>query len=148
MDSRKIALTIDKVVLKHLMGMHNQKRHGNRRGGRLDIDARKNGGFSYSILSESSPRGGFMVSVDQKNERIYDLNSFGRDSINKYIHDHKRDLAIPGAHIGGWIDTQTNKVYLDISINVATPKEAFSLCKQYKQLAYYDLEKGETVYTS
>lgn len=130
------------------MGWHNQKKHGNKRGGRLFQDATRHGGFSYSPVSNSSPKDGFMLSISNKNERVYNLDTFSRKNIDDYMKLHQGVLKRSGGFVGGWIDTKTNKIYLDISINVKSSSDAERLCKQYKQLAYYDLVKGESVYVS
>lgn len=146
MDTKLIRQRINTIVLKHLTGQHDQKKHGNRRGGRLAQDVRKHFGFSYSILTNSSPTSGFMVSIDKKNELVYKLKDFSGKDIDKYIKDHQKELSLKDSYVGGWVNKRKRKVYLDVSIHVNTREEAIALGRKNNQEAFYDVVKGKTVY--
>jgi len=116
------------------------------------------GGMSYSGLAKASIEGGFtaskhgdapttgcMVSPYPKAERIYDADSFSAEDVHRYRDAHRALLAKPGHYLGGWRDG--DKIYLDISIHAATRAEARALARRHRQLAYYDLDSGETIPT-
>ena len=47
--------------------------------------------------------------------------------------------------VGTWYDKNTNQTYLDVVVTVPDKGEAMRLARLHKQLAVYDLEKGETI---
>jgi hypothetical protein len=134
-------------IQKHLPGRHDQKTHGNRRGGRLAKLTEEFGGVTYSLLSNTFPNEGFALSIYPEHERIIDgSQTYGQlaSEINDYLKDKKELLAKPDHHIGIW-RSPDQQVYFDISVVVTDQRLAGELAAKHKQLAYYDLKRGETV---
>lgn len=110
----------------------------------------KNGGFTLS-WSGDTPRKGYAVSLPG-NEAVFRPEDNlkwsyleARFTVEWYAEQRYREVKEnPRFHFGGWVDG--NRLYLDLSIVVASKREAIRLGKLYKQLAIYDIEKGETIY--
>ena len=49
------------------------------------------------------------------------------------------------AHLGAWWDSETNNLFLDISLVVDDLEEAKQLARDNEQLAIYHLDTGETI---
>lgn len=105
----------------------------------------KTGGFSYQIVSNKQPTDGKMVALPG-HERIIEHRPSVAE-IRQYIKDNEDVLSEPDKYAGGWLDTESGKVYLDVSVRVETAEEADRLSREYKQEAYYDISTGESVYT-
>lgn len=106
------------------------------------------GGFTYSPSHRNSPKEGYSVSPYPKQSFAKPLKDLTVDDIAEYTIKNAALLNKKGHHIGGWHDTDTGMVFLDISVVVKTPKEAKSLSEKHDQIAYFDLKKGETVYVN
>jgi len=101
------------------------------------------GGFSVQVASGSIPSSGYMVSI-QGCEEVYYSEDVTDDTIPGYITRHVKQLLLPGAYLGAWLDG--SKVYLDISINVASLEDALNLARNNSQLAIYDISSGDSIY--
>jgi hypothetical protein len=105
------------------------------------------GGFSIHPVSESSPKSGYMVSVVPESETI--LNS--RDEItgeviDKFLEENKSKFDDrPTLHVGGWIDSDTGKVYLDLSERFEGIDEAIDAAESTNQLAIWDLNEKKEI---
>lgn len=132
---------------RHLPGQHDQASHAGGGGGldyqKLDDEATA-GGFSYTIHG-NAPSGGCMVSPYKGAERVYDAASLSRSDVKAYRDNHRELLGRPDHYLGGWRDG--DKVYLDVSVHAPDRTTASALARQHGQLAYYDLDTGETVPT-
>lgn len=100
-------------------------------------------GFSINGAGEN-PTSGYMVSL-QDCERTF----FGRPTlwqVVKYAEDYNHLLCNPSLYVGGWLDAETGKYYLDISENVQDKAQALWLAAERKQLAIFDLSTFESIY--
>lgn len=134
-------------IQKHLPGRHDQKTHGNRRGGRLARLTETRGGVTYDLLRNSLPKEGFALSIYPEHERVLAPTNTREQlvsEINRYLMDKSELLAKPDHHFGSWRSPEGN-IYLDISVVVTDQRLARELATKHKQLAFYDLERGETV---
>lgn len=103
-------------------------------------------GFTYHPLDGTSPTAGFALSPYRDRERILDVKTLTADDLEQYLIDNEDIWSRPDHYFGAWYNTEDGKVYLDVSIVVSEPAEAERLSAKHKQEAYYDIEKGETVY--
>lgn len=106
----------------------------------------KTGGFSIHPVTTSSPTTGYMVSVVPESETI--LNSkadITGDLIGKFLDENEAKFeSRPSLHVGGWIDSETGKVYLDLSERFDDIDDAIDAAEKTDQLAIWDLnEKSE-----
>lgn len=107
---------------------------------------KQGGGFTYHPIHRDSPKSGFVVAVYRGYEKQYNGFKIAASDISRYMKDHllvfQRN---PKAHIGGWLDSKSGKVFLDISVVTPSRKEAVTLGKQHKQLAVWDLGKSKEI---
>lgn len=109
---------------------------------------RKNGGFTVKDHLGDAPKSGYMVSLNKSSERSYRDNELKPQHIEAYRQQHAAELKQPGAHLGGWHDPNTKKVYLDVSQHFNNLDHAMQAAKRGKQLAIYDLKAGKSIYTN
>jgi hypothetical protein len=103
----------------------------------------RGGGFSVS-RNGHEPDGGFMVAYSG-DEEVFDASTVGTQTIGEYMSRHEADLNKPGSYLGGWVDHETGKVYLDVSENVESVDEAKRIGKDRKQIAIYDLDSDKEI---
>lgn len=94
------------------------------------------------------PHHGYMVS--RRGGRVYHLTpeqmniGYLSNEIQFWVSTTK--LPTPyNSYYGVWFDTETNILYLDISYNFQTFKEAENFAKANDQLAIYDIDAEETI---
>jgi hypothetical protein len=104
---------------------------------------KEQGGFSIAENGVQPP-GGFMVALPG-NEEVFETDKVTLTTFAEYMDRHREALDDPDTFFGSWLDPESGKVYLDVSKNLADLDEAKRLGKEYKQLAIYDLNKGEEV---
>lgn len=85
------------------------------------------------------------VSPYPNRSKVVPLGKLTPKVIQQYRDQNKDLLSKPGHHLGGWHDTETGKVYLDISVVVKTHSEARKLSEDHDQIAYFNLRTFETV---
>lgn len=103
------------------------------------------GGFTFHAITKDQPRSGFAVSLYKDRERKLDAKDCTVNEIADYVVRNWDLLSKENNYIGGWVNPEDNKVYLDVSTVVRSADEAFRLGKAHKQIAYFDLAKGESV---
>lgn len=104
------------------------------------------GGFTYQPITNDSPKKGYALSIFPEYETVLNAMDISSTSIRSFM---EKTMGViqenPQAHLGGWFDRDAGKIYLDVSVIVNDADEARSLCRQYNQEGFYDLEKGETI---
>lgn len=105
------------------------------------------GGFTYNPRQRSFPRQGYAVSPYKGRERVGglpDSRAALKDHLRAYIAA-QRDLARRrGHHLGAWVEN--GKLFLDVSVVTRNSREVATLARRHRQLAYFDLKRGETVH--
>lgn len=101
-------------------------------------------GFSLSLRYNEAPETGYMVSFAGfekvlENPTILDIEDYVQENA-EYLYD------IPGAFVGGWLDADNGKYYLDISQNIQDKAKALQVAAERKQLAIYDVASGVSIY--
>lgn len=107
----------------------------------------KNGGMTYSVMAKVFPERGFVVSAHQEHELVIRGSELTAEQMSNYIAS-KREIfdKDPKAQLGAWYDGKADKWYLDVSHLADSAEEARAVATANNQEAFYDLEKGETVY--
>lgn len=111
---------------------------------RESIDA--SGGFSIHPVSEQSPTTGYMVGVVKAAEVVLDSKEKVTAAvISEFLTDNASQFeARPNLHVGGWIDGETGKVYLDLSEQFDDLDDAIDSAESTDQIAIWDLnDKAE-----
>jgi hypothetical protein len=98
-------------------------------------------GFSIHPVTEDSPATGYMVSVVKASEVVVDSkDEVTADLISKFMDDNKSQFdARPTLHVGGWIDSDDGKIYLDLSEQFDSIDDAIDAAESTDQLAIWDL---------
>lgn len=112
---------------------------------------RKNGGFSVSMTGHPVPATGYMVGG-------YEASLiFGRDVLEaghsvtayqmilQYVGKHFTMLTRFDVFLGGWIDTDTDLVYVDISQHFEDKSEAMAAARFHDEIAIWDLENESEI---
>jgi len=103
-------------------------------------------GFSIHPVTEDSPTVGYMVGVVKAAEVVIDSKEeVTGELIAKFMDDNKSQFeARPALHVGGWIDGDSDKIYLDLSEQFDSIDDAIDSAESTDQLAIWDLnEKRE-----
>ncbi len=136
---------------KHLGGKHDQQAHGKggggSSGGELAGKLQGAGGFTYDPRGGSGVARGYALSLYPEREKVFAAADVTPAKLEKYIGDNMDLLSKEDHYVGGWLDVKSGKVYMDISVVMSDPSKAMAMAREQGELAYYDLEKGESVYT-
>lgn len=107
-------------------------------------------GFTHQPHTDESPSQGFSASLHKSHGAPTEMIHAGLIA-PRHIADHRAAAgkllhADPQLHQGGWWDTKTRHVYLDVSHVEHDESKVRQFGLHHRQLAYYDLGKGESVY--
>ena len=105
----------------------------------------KNGGFSLNLKKET-PKNGYMVSVaDIFQLKLSEITDNEIERLEKELNNLE-NKGYKNGYIGGWLDTETDIVYLDISYNFRSLGMALSEATNSNQLAIYDIVNNTSLY--
>ena len=103
------------------------------------------GGVSYNVTTgEVNPKTGYMVSI-LGFEKQYDLDTITANDLRDFVSNNAYDLWGENRFVGGWIDTDTNKVVLDISVNITDVTNACYTGIINKQKCIYDCSNKRNI---
>jgi hypothetical protein len=103
------------------------------------------GGVSYNVTTgEVNPKSGYMVSI-LGFEKQFDVDTIKADDLRDFVSDNAYDLWGENRFVGGWIDKDTNKVVLDISVNITDATNAYYTGIINKQKAIYDCANKRSI---
>jgi hypothetical protein len=107
----------------------------------------KTGGFTVHPVTGQSPTTGYMCATVPGAEKVLSgREDITANTIRGYFSDHADYLSErPKLHLGGWIDSESGKVYLDLSERFETEAEATAAAVKHKQIAIWDLANGREV---
>jgi hypothetical protein len=98
-------------------------------------------GFSYQVFDDYSPKDGYMLSIYPERSDAFPLAEANKTRFGSFVNKNK-DLLQDKAHFfGGWLDTETNQVWLDVSVRMDSAEEAARACCEHDQIAYWDVKK-------
>lgn len=78
---------------------------------------------------------GYMVSLEGHEKVVKKIDHLELATVKRYLKNAKK----LNAFVGFWVDN--GLIYLDLSINIKTKKEALKIAKNNKQLAIFDCKK-------
>ena len=146
---------------KHLQGKHDQQDHG-RRASSTSLDpkvassiierVRAQGGLSVSMIDGSEPPDGYMVARTKGvKASIAEASDFydpvrGPEVLGSFLKDNKAQLT-GGDYLGLWHDTNSGKVFLDVSQNVKDRGTAERLGRERDQISIWDVVEGQEIQT-
>jgi hypothetical protein len=110
---------------------------------RIYLDTLANGGSSTN-LDNDSPQIGYMVALPGR-ELVVKPDWFSTTTVQEYVDNNITDLEDTNNYVGTWLDTNTDTIYLDVSVNVVNLYKAIQLGHKYHQLAIYDVVKQDTI---
>jgi hypothetical protein len=103
------------------------------------------GGVSYNVTTgEVNPKTGYMVGI-LGFEKQYDLDTIKANDLREYVLENAYDLWGENRFVGGWIDTDTQKVVLDISVNITDVTNACYTGIINKQKCIYDCSNKRNI---
>jgi len=102
-------------------------------------------GFTYQPILDKHIESGYILSIYPDDGVVIDRD-VTKEDIREYLTKHKERFKDQSIHAGGWFDTESGKVYLDLSVVTNDFDEAIKLSVLKKQKAFFDRAKMETVY--
>jgi hypothetical protein len=115
---------------------------------RLGFDPRFETDFSVQPLFLCRPCTGYALSPYPARSRTLDVGELTPEAVACYIVTNA-DMWRSGRHyLGGWLDRETGRFHLDVSIIVPHRCEAERLARSYKERAYFDVAKEKTIYVT
>lgn len=115
----------------------------------LDVIRSNPNGFSVTPKGDQ-PTKGYMVSVPGRS-RILASNDLKGPAAQEIIEDYARRnsdiLKQAGAHIGGWEDSKTSKVHLDVSHNISRASHAIRAGRERNQIKIWDVKRKREIDT-
>jgi hypothetical protein len=103
------------------------------------------GGVSYNVTTgEVNPKTGYMVGI-LGFEKQFDVDTIKADDLREYVLGNAYDLWGENRFVGGWIDTDTQKVVLDISVNITDVTNACYTGIINKQKCIYDCSNKRNI---
>lgn len=106
---------------------------------------KNNGGFSINANGDS-PKNGYMVSVkDMFQLKLSDITDNEIEKLEIELNNLEKQ-GYKNGYIGGWLDSETDIVYLDISYNFRSLGLALSEASNTNQLAIYDIANDTSIY--
>jgi hypothetical protein len=118
---------------------------------RSDVAARAaaaildNGGVTINRDGDTVAGFGYAVSPFKSRETVIPVVDFDATHVADFLSANADLLAHPAAALGGWFNTETNEVYLDVSIVVADLDVALRIGAASNQLAVCDLSTFESI---
>ena len=103
------------------------------------------GGISYNITTgEVNPKSGYMVSI-LGFEKQFDADKISDKDIKEYISENAYELWGENRFVGAWLDKDTYKVVLDISVNITDVTNACYTGIINKQKCIYDCSNKRNI---
>lgn len=106
----------------------------------LKDDVSDDGGFTVDPVSGDRPNTGFMVSLAEY-EKVIPAAKFTPDDLREYRATHWSQFQdIKGAKWGAWYDSESDNVFLDISVHFDNQEDAERMGRHWGQLAIFHLD--------
>ena len=103
------------------------------------------GGFTYEPIANVSPTSGYALSNFKDKELIVSVDDLSSSTIFRYMQKHSEVLKDPNVYVGGWWDTRTDEVYLDISTILDDRGAAIEMAREMDEEGIFDLSNFETI---
>jgi len=112
-------------------------------------ETQETGGSSVSLIGEPLPESGYMVGgyVDSL---IFDSGLLGHgtvayDMILRWVSSHAALATKFSVFVGGWIDTDTDLVYIDLSQHFIDKSDALAVARFHDEIAIWDLSSKREI---
>lgn len=107
------------------------------------------GGATFN-MNGTSPTTGFCASPYPEHSKVFEsADEVTPASLAKYVNEvNEADpnvLSGSNSYLGLWNDPDTGKIYLDVSKHYKTAEEARVACEENDQIAFFDLNRFESV---
>lgn len=106
------------------------------------------GGGTWNPITKQSPIVGFCHSPYPERSKVISLSDDSTESYNSimdYAQQNADLLNQDGHYLGMWTDPADGKTYLDVSQVGLDAAEVRNECLNNDQIAFYDLQMGESV---
>ena len=111
-------------------------------GKQLVTKLKTTGGFTYEPAQNKSPKSGFAVSAYKHLEVVLNAKQLSVKAVKGFYDRAAETLKKdPLAHMGGWFDKVSGKIFLDVVQIHKAVGGAMEQAKQLKELAIFDLGK-------
>lgn len=102
-------------------------------------EVKQNGGVTFD-LNNKRPSEGYLVALEYHEKVIENVDTFTTEHLVDFINENS-DLVgrINDLYFGVWVDTETNKVYLDVAENIQDQRTAIRKGIAAKQISIFDL---------
>lgn len=107
--------------------------------------SKPDGGFTYQVVSDKSPKEGFCVSPFPDRSAAFSMSEFKLADMVRYVQRNKDMLRREGHFLGAWHDPAGGKIFLDVSVVKRTRGEAARVARERDQIAYFDLGAMKSV---
>lgn len=94
------------------------------------------------------PCAGYALSPYPARSRTLGIGELTLEALACYIVANADMWHSRGHYLGGWLDRETGRFHLDVSIIVPHKCEAERLARSYKERAYFDIAKEKTIYVT
>ena len=109
------------------------------------IDRATASGVTYQPFTQEYPESGYVYSIWSDREKVIPVDDVTSESLEEYVVDNADLLSQDNHYFGGWVEK--GQLYLDVSKREDDLAAALKEANETKQLAIFDLDKLETVYT-
>jgi hypothetical protein len=92
-------------------------------------------------MAGDKPSRGFMVGGNTTS-KVMDRAAFSAWSVAHYVRDHETELSY-GLYVGTW--THSHMVWMDVSDNIMTMREALNVARDRGELAVWDVVNGKEI---
>ncbi|RIK38244.1 MAG: hypothetical protein DCC58_16935 [Chloroflexi bacterium] len=103
----------------------------------------RQGGLTIDLRSGREPVRGFAVASAADCEVSIPLDDFSPERLQRFIAMNDALLQRPEQFLGAWVER--GLVYLDVSTVLDDREAAWRLGQRHKQLAIFDLARGESI---
>jgi hypothetical protein len=109
------------------------------------IDRAIAGGFTYQPFTEEYPTTGYVYSIWTDREKVIPLDDVTSETLEEYVISNADLLTQENHYFGGWVEN--GQLYLDVSKREENLETALKEANDTKQLAIFNLDALETIYT-
>jgi hypothetical protein len=78
------------------------------------LNAAKSGGFTFDYYGVKPVVTGFSVGEYPERSGVFDVKTVKKADIDSWLHKNHDLLTGPNVKVGGWLEDETNKVWLDV----------------------------------
>lgn len=104
------------------------------------------GGITIDLRG-AEPKVGYAYSPYPELERVLPMSMVTPETVLQYLNDASEALAQPGNHFGGWHDTESGNVFLDVTQVGPAHPDTIKAAAKANQLAVFDLSTFQEIPT-